>query len=139
MNMDHCQLDVVYISSLVSPVVRAEHSIPISVIKAVAQQITGTYSCTYKKVWLANQRVITDLFGHWVTPYMDVVCREKPRTVIEWCLDDGPSINTNQFQRVLWSFGPSIEGFRSCHPVISIDDTHLYGQVSGGHVGGCWG
>lgn len=44
MNMDH-RLDVAYISSLVSPVVRAELFISISTIQAVVQQIMGTYLC----------------------------------------------------------------------------------------------
>ena len=34
--------------------------------------------------------------------------------------------NTKIFQRVFWSFKPSIEGFKHCRPVLSIDDTHLY-------------
>ena len=36
--------------------------------------------------------------------------------------------NTEIFQRVFWSFKPSIEGFKHCHPVLSIDGTHLYGK-----------
>ena len=36
--------------------------------------------------------------------------------------------NTEIFQRVFWSFKPSIEGFEHCHPVMSIDGTHLYGK-----------
>lgn len=63
MNMDHRQLDVAYISFLDSPVVRADLSISISTIQATIQQITGTYFCTYRKAWLAKQRVIADLFG----------------------------------------------------------------------------
>ncbi|KAK1258896.1 hypothetical protein QJS04_geneDACA023450 [Acorus gramineus] len=34
--------------------------------------------------------------------------------------DDDP-----KFQRVFWAFGPSIAGFRHCHPVLSIDGTHF--------------
>ena len=36
--------------------------------------------------------------------------------------------NTETFQRVFWSFKPSIEGFKYCRPVMSIDGTHLYGK-----------
>ena len=32
---------------------------------------------------------------------------------------------------VLWSFGPCIDGFKYCKPVISIDGTHLYGKYQG--------
>ena len=36
--------------------------------------------------------------------------------------------NVEIFQRVFWSFKPSIEGFEHCRPVLSIDGTHLYGK-----------
>ncbi|XP_050258812.1 uncharacterized protein LOC126703784 [Quercus robur] len=32
---------------------------------------------------------------------------------------------------VFWSFGPSIDGFKYCKPVINIDGTHLYGKYQG--------
>ena len=32
---------------------------------------------------------------------------------------------------VFWSFGPCIDGFKYCKPVISIDGTHLYGKYQG--------
>lgn len=64
-------------------------------------------------------------------PYMDALYRENPSTVVVWRCEDGPSGNTNQFQRVLWAFSSSIEGFMSCRPVISIDGTHLCGKYQG--------
>ena len=39
--------------------------------------------------------------------------------------------NNETFQHVFWSFKPSIEGFASCCPVLSIDSTHLYGKYKG--------
>ena len=39
--------------------------------------------------------------------------------------------NTEIFQRLLWSFKSSIKGFEHCRPVMSIDDTHLYGKYKG--------
>nr|CAN72488.1 hypothetical protein VITISV_020886 [Vitis vinifera] len=36
--------------------------------------------------------------------------------------------NTKIFQRVFWIFHPSIEGFKHCRSVLSIDGTHLYGK-----------
>ncbi|RVW58989.1 Serine/threonine-protein phosphatase 7 long form-like [Vitis vinifera] len=35
------------------------------------------------------------------------------------------------FQRVFWAFHPSIEGFKHCCPVLTIDGTHLYGKYKG--------
>ena len=39
--------------------------------------------------------------------------------------------NTEIFQRMCWSFKPSIEGFEHCRPVLNIDGTHLYGKYKG--------
>ena len=39
--------------------------------------------------------------------------------------------NTEIFQRVFWSFKPSIEGFQHCSPIMSMDGTHLYGKYKG--------
>ena len=39
--------------------------------------------------------------------------------------------NTKIFQRVFGSFKSSIEGFEHWRPVLSIDDTHLYGKYKG--------
>ena len=36
--------------------------------------------------------------------------------------------NTKIFQRVFWTFHPSIEGFKHCWLVLSIDGTHFYGK-----------
>jgi hypothetical protein len=32
------------------------------------------------------------------------------------------------FGRAFWAFNALINGFQYCHPLISIDDTHLYSQ-----------
>ena len=39
--------------------------------------------------------------------------------------------NTKIFQRVFWTFHPSIEGFKHCRPILSIDGTYLYGKYKG--------
>ena len=39
--------------------------------------------------------------------------------------------NTEIFQRMFWSFKPSIAGFEHCRPVLSIDGTHLYEKYKG--------
>ena len=39
--------------------------------------------------------------------------------------------NTKILQRVFGSFKSFIEGFEHCCPVLSIDDTHLYGKYKG--------
>ena len=52
----------------------------------------------------------------------------NPECVVIWKTCDINMPNTEIFQRVFWSFMPSIEGFEHCQPVMSIDGTHLYGK-----------
>ena len=33
--------------------------------------------------------------------------------------------------RVFWTFGPSVEEFKHCRPIIQIDGTFLYGKYMG--------
>ena len=33
--------------------------------------------------------------------------------------------------RGFWTFGPCVEGFKHCRPIIQIDGTHLYGKYKG--------
>ena len=39
--------------------------------------------------------------------------------------------NTEVFQHVFWVFHPSIEGFNHYRPILSFDETHLYGKYKG--------
>ena len=52
----------------------------------------------------------------------------NPGCVVIWKTCDINMPNTEIFQRVFWSFMPSIKGFEHCRPVMSIGGTHLYGK-----------
>lgn len=43
-------------------------SISIAAVQVVVSQITGSYSCTYKKAWMAKQKATMDLFRDWRPP-----------------------------------------------------------------------
>ena len=52
-------------------------------------------------------------------------------TIVEWCTERLVNTNEVRFGRVFWTFTPSIEGFKHCRPIMSIDATHLYRQYKG--------
>ena len=56
----------------------------------------------------------------------------NPGCVVIWKTCDINMPNTEIFQRLFWSFKPSIEGFKHCRPVMSIDGTHFYGKYKVG-------
>ena len=55
----------------------------------------------------------------------------NPGCVVIWKTFDTNMPNTEIFHHVFWSFKPSIEGFKHCRPVLSIDGTHLCGKYKG--------
>ena len=52
-------------------------------------------------------------------------------TIVEWCTERLTSTYEIRFRRVFWAFAPSIEGFKHCRPIMSIDATHLYEKYKG--------
>lgn len=101
----HPQLDILYISTIIKPLVRAEVSITIAAIQAPVSQITDSYLSTYRKAWMAKQKAIADLFGDWAISYsmfplyMGALYRENPDPVVVWRYEVGPRVtrtNSNE-------------------------------------------
>ncbi|XP_020254285.1 uncharacterized protein LOC109831366 [Asparagus officinalis] len=91
---------------------------------------------SYNKCWNARGKMMIKIFGDWdksyeILPhYLKALKRENPGTVYEVSSDplDGEE---RRFTGVFWAFGPCIEGFQYCRPLLSIDGTHLYGKYKG--------
>ncbi|XP_070010617.1 uncharacterized protein [Nicotiana sylvestris] len=60
--------------------------------------------------------------------YMSALQHFNPGMVVEWKLERSPDKPECIFNYVFWAFKPAIDGFSHCRPVISIDDTHIYGK-----------
>ncbi|KAL9686602.1 hypothetical protein QQ045_030995 [Rhodiola kirilowii] len=62
--------------------------------------------------------------------YMNMLKESNLGSIVHWdtsMLESG-KVSLNH---VFWSFAPAIEGFKHCHPIISIDATHLIGKWKG--------
>ncbi|XP_021727154.1 uncharacterized protein LOC110694285 [Chenopodium quinoa] len=66
---------------------------------------------------------------------MEALKQSNPGIVVVWkhkaLVDDVYYSNMEVFERVFWTFGPCVEGFKHCMSVICIDGTHLYGKFKG--------
>lgn len=60
--------------------------------------------------------------------YMAALQYFNPGTVVEWEHQSTTMQGDHIFKYLFWAFKPSINGFKSCRPVISIDSTHVYGK-----------
>ncbi|XP_021732607.1 uncharacterized protein LOC110699394 [Chenopodium quinoa] len=66
---------------------------------------------------------------------MQALQQSNSGTVVVWkhraLVDDIYYSNMEVFERVFWAFGPCIDGYKHCMPVICIDVTQLYGKYKG--------
>ncbi|XP_056695147.1 uncharacterized protein [Spinacia oleracea] len=136
LQLDHRNMDSKFISYHIRNLVEADISIKVRVlIEVIKQQYHFTIS--YKKAWLAKQKAIAYTFGDWeesfqILPhFMQEMKKANPGTVVHFANHRTADPNFEIFQRVFWAFGPSIQGFQHCRPIITIDGTHLYGKYKG--------
>ncbi|KAA0057535.1 uncharacterized protein E6C27_scaffold497G00050 [Cucumis melo var. makuwa] len=117
-------------------IVRADPSVTVSVLMEMIKQQYG-YMVKYRRVWQAKRKALVVVFGDWDKSYnklpywLSAVVHYNPGTRVDWFLLPSDVPGTTIFGRVFWAFGPAIEGFKYCRPLIQIDGIHLYGKYKG--------
>ncbi|XP_020253784.1 uncharacterized protein LOC109830832 [Asparagus officinalis] len=121
-----------FIYRLILPHLREDLDLRPKDIRLLVHKATNL-DVSYHKCWNARRKAMIKIFGDWdksyeILPhYLEALKRENPGTVYEVSSDhvDG---GERRFTGVFWAFGPCIEGFQYCRPLLSIDGTHLYGK-----------
>ncbi|XP_016185232.1 uncharacterized protein LOC107626856 [Arachis ipaensis] len=138
---DHRSLDYHVISAFIMPMVRADAAVCIKVLLN-ATKAHFSFRPTYRRVWMAKQKVVAQIYGDWDESYS-----ELPRWVLGVQVTMPGSVAMLRmspvrvgghvdeahayFHRLFWTFPPCIEAFRHCKPLVSINSTHLYGKYGG--------
>ncbi|KAL6345799.1 hypothetical protein AAG906_017551 [Vitis piasezkii] len=136
LNRDHQQLDSNLIAAHIQGMIKAQFTLSVAAIQASIVEKFG-YQISYKKASKAKLKALTNLFGDFYKSYAELphffiaLEQANPGCVVISKTFPGIMENTEIFQRVFWTFQPSIEGFKHCRPVLSIDGTHLYGKYKG--------
>ncbi|XP_076929783.1 uncharacterized protein LOC143594336 [Bidens hawaiensis] len=92
---------------------------------------------TYGKVWAARKKAVENIYCSWdenfheLPSYIIALQQANPSTVVQWLHHPYSPSDCSVFKYVFWAFRPSIEAFRFCIPVISIDAIHLKGTYKG--------
>ena len=113
---------------------REDHTTPIKHLRSMIESKYEGHKPSYYKVWDAKQKAIGKMFGNWEESYQRLqkllmaYIDQDPTTKVLYCTTSTGEDDTVFLQYVFWSFGPNIDGFKYCKPVISIDGTHLYGK-----------
>ncbi|XP_016173818.1 uncharacterized protein LOC107616367 [Arachis ipaensis] len=113
-------------------------------VKVLQQATEADYSFrpSYRKVWMAKQKAVTEIYGDWEESYAELprwmlgIQATMPGTITVLKtspvrIGGGVDESTEYFHRLFWTFPPCIEAFRHCKPLVSIDGTHLYGKYGG--------
>ncbi|XP_010660151.1 uncharacterized protein LOC104881478 [Vitis vinifera] len=136
LNRDHQQLDSNLIAAHIQGMIKAQFTLSVAAIQASIVEKFG-YQMSYKNASKAKLKALTNLFGDFYKSYAELphffiaLEQANPGCVVISKTFPGIMENTEIFQRVFWTFQPSIEGFKHCRPVLSIDGTHLYGKYKG--------
>jgi len=138
---DHVYLDSNQIGYIVMNSVKENPSIPIKSLITEIKNHLG-YSISYDKAWNGKQKALAKEFGDWEESYNELprwyqVVQESNLVTIIQCT--GPPIVVNGqpdrsyyiMERVFWSFGPCIQWFNYCKPVLQVDRTFLTGRYQG--------
>ena len=92
------------------------------------------YQVSLRKVWLGMKKTLQQVYGNWYKSYDELpklfaaLKHSNPGTKVEWVLNHQPRTNTAHFNCVFWTFGPCVEAFKFCRPVLCIDGTFCYGK-----------
>ena len=88
-------------------------------------------------MWGVKEKAIGREFGDWDKSYqllpkwLKALTDSNPGSTVIWRTILATVLGCAIFERVFWAFGPSIEGFQHCRPMISIDGTFLCGKYRG--------
>ena len=136
MNWDHHQLDSNLVAAHIKAIIKAQFTLTTAAIQASVMEKCG-YEISYKKALDGKHKELRQLFGDFSQSYTELprlflaIEQANLRCVVIGKTFDINMPNTKIFQHVLWSFKPSIKGFKHCRLVLSIDGTHLYEKYKG--------
>ncbi|CAH9087566.1 unnamed protein product [Cuscuta europaea] len=124
------------IASEIAPKVKVD---PDYSIKLIMSDIYEKFNIrvSYKKAWNGRLIALERKFGNWEASYnelpmlLESIQFSNPGTVVHLQSQQAGTPDTSEFRRMFWSFKASIDGFRFCLPVVSVDGTHLYGKYKG--------
>ncbi|XP_019184374.1 PREDICTED: uncharacterized protein LOC109179324 [Ipomoea nil] len=125
------------VADLIYPKIAAEPDYKIKHIRADVKQHYGL-EITYKKGWSARQKTVEKIYGKFEQSYTELpkflqtLKSSNPGTVVELKVNK-PDTNSpfGHFLYAFWAFKPAIDDLQFCLPVITVDDTHLYGKYKG--------
>ena len=95
------------------------------------------YHVSYRRAWNGKRKVVAKVFGNWDESYklllrwLYMVKHMNLGTLVEQRVQATSIEGHVILSLIFWAFGPCIEPFSRCGPLIQIGNTHLYGKYRG--------
>ena len=109
---------------------------PRSIIRAIEARFQ--YTISYAKAWRAKQKALESRFGTFEDSYhnlpgqLRVIQDRNPDTHVDIQDATHPKwANKRVLQRAFFAFGPCVNAFRHCRPILCVDGTFLTGKYKG--------
>ena len=131
LNQNHHQLDSNLVAAHIKAIIMAHFTLSTAAIHVSVMEKWG-YEISYKKALDGKHKAIRQSFGDFSQSYIELPClflaieQANPRCVVIWKTCDINLLNTEIFQRVFWSFKPSIDAFEHCRLVMIIEYTFIW-------------
>ncbi|KAK1408105.1 hypothetical protein QVD17_39738 [Tagetes erecta] len=112
--------------------IRQDVTFPVKQIQAHIKD-TLNVDVSYNKAWRARKAAIEMVYGSWDSNFEELpryinALQETNHVIVEWLHHPASSSQHHTFKFVFWAFGPLINTFKHCQPVISIYGTFLKGS-----------
>ena len=104
-----------------------DYTTPIKHLRFMIESKYKGHKPSYYKVWDAKQKTIRKMFGNWEESYrrlqklLMAYIDQDLTTQMFYYTTSTDDNDTVFLHYVFWSFGPCIDGFKCCKPVISIN------------------
>ncbi|KAI3510380.1 hypothetical protein L1887_17323 [Cichorium endivia] len=124
------------IASYILHSIRKDVAYPVKHIQADIKNSLNV-DVSYGKAWHGRRKAIETIYGTWesnfaeLPKYIAALQSSNPDTVVKWFHNPNSTSQVAIFKYIFWAFGPAINAFHLCRPVISVDGTHLKGSYKG--------
>ncbi|KAI3779089.1 hypothetical protein L2E82_08571 [Cichorium intybus] len=125
------------IASYVIHSIKKDVAYPVKQIQADIKNSLNV-NVSYGKAWHGRRRAIENIYGTWesnfaeLPKYIAALQASNPSTIVKWFHEtNNSSSHVATFKYIFWAFGPAIDAFQLCRPVISVDGCHLKGSYKG--------
>ncbi|RYR20519.1 hypothetical protein Ahy_B03g065688 [Arachis hypogaea] len=111
MSQDYRQLDSSLICNVILSLIQSNLFVSIPVPQGAVWQ-SYHFKSSYRKVWIAKQKAIAQIYGDWEESYNKVL----------------KLLQALMFDKVLWAFSSCVVAFKHCKSFVYVDGMHLYGN-----------